>query len=63
MATIKGRNGVGRKGAGHSLYLSKDAEEILTKLEKHSRRSWSEITSLLIETYGPEMLVDRGDGK
>lgn len=58
MATVSGRNGQNRKGVGKSIYMSKRALDLLDRISIATRRSESEIVSLLVETYGPQLLAD-----
>lgn len=63
MATVSGRNGKNRKGMGVSIYMSSRAEDLLERVALAMGRSRSEIVSLLIETYGPQLLTDSRGGK
>lgn len=62
MAKVSGRNGENRHGMGVSIYLTSKADDLLCRVADATRRSKSEVVSLLVETYGPELLVDRGRG-
>lgn len=44
-----------RNGVNNSLYLSKDADKLLTKYKGSMRRSKSVIVSLLIEQFGAQV--------
>ena len=58
MATVGGRGGQDRRGLGISIYISNAAEDLLERVSMSTRRSKSEIISLLVETYGPQLLAD-----
>ena len=47
-----------RKGVNASLYISKEADRILDDLEEPTRRSRSEIVSIIIERHGPQYIQD-----
>lgn len=61
MASIRDRYGKNRKGAGVSLYITDRAEDLLERVALATRRSKSEVVSMLVETYGPHLLADRGE--
>lgn len=63
MATVTDRGGKNRKGMGVSVYLTRTAEDLLGRVSLATRRSKSEIVSLLVETYGPELLAGREPGQ
>jgi hypothetical protein len=48
----------GATGVNKSLYLTKEADELLTRIKEVSRRSQSEVVSLMLEMYGPEVIND-----
>ena len=49
-----------RSGLNASLYLSKEADELLNRIAVAAKRSRSDAVSLMIEIYGPELLNDPG---
>lgn len=63
MAQVRDRGGANRRGLGVSIYLSDRARDLLDRVSDSTRRSKSEIVSLLVETYGPDLLVDKGGMK
>lgn len=63
MATVSGRGGQGRHGAGTSIYLTDRARDLLERVSIASKRSKSEILCLLVETYGPQLLADHEGGR
>lgn len=50
--------GGGAGGVNSSLYLSNRADEILDNIAAATKRSRSEVASLLFETFGPEVIND-----
>lgn len=58
MANVTGRDGK-RTGFGKSFYISKKAEDLLERVAIATRRSQSEIVSMLVETYAPELLAGK----
>lgn len=53
-----GANGLHRNGTNKSVYLTVKAAELLARVAISTRRSQSEIICLLVETYGPDLLVE-----
>ncbi len=58
MAGEQKQDGQQRNGVNASLYISKEADKILDELEEPTRRSRSEIVSILIEKHGPGYILD-----
>jgi len=50
----------GKTGVNASLYLSKEADDVLDRVAAAAKRSRSDVVSLMLEIYGPELLNDPG---
>lgn len=63
MATVRDGKTGKRTGMGKSIYITTRALDLLERISTATRRSESEIVSLLVETYGPDLLTGKEPGQ